>query len=114
MMRAMTVALVVMMAATTGLTQQMTNHALGRPYRVSPAPLDAYADSGGPEPHTVDAWYRGELTDGVTGPANYRAAEWVGWRDTSYREPIVVEIDLGEPVPVDRIEENVLKAVDDG
>jgi len=103
-------ALALCACATTSVAQELTNHALGRPYRVSPAPADAYADAGGPQPYAPDALYRGELTDGISGPANYKAAEWVGWRDTSYREPITVEIDLGEPAWVDRIEVTICGA----
>lgn len=99
-------ALLLCIAPTVG-AQELTNHAAGRPYQVTPAPADAYADDGGPEAFAPGAFYRGELTDGVTGPANYKAAEWVGWRDTSYADPITVEIDLGGVRRVDRVEATV-------
>ncbi len=102
--------LAVLTAASCAHAQEPTNHALGRPYRVSPAPAETYADADGPEAFAPDAFYRGELTDGVTGPANYKAAEWVGWRDTSYADPITVEIDLGEPTWVDRVEVTICGA----
>ncbi|MFO8079895.1 MAG: hypothetical protein R6V07_06260, partial [Armatimonadota bacterium] len=87
--------------------EDLTNHALGRPYMATPAPAGTYADDGGAEAFAKGDFYRGELTDGVTGPANHKAAEWVGWRDTSYSDPITVEIDLGGPKRVDRIEATV-------
>ena len=90
--------------------QEPTNHGAGKPYRVDPSPADIYTDDKGPEPHMPGAFYRGELTDGVSGPANYRAAEWVGWRDTSYAEPIRVTVDLGEPTWIERIEVTVCGA----
>ncbi|MGD9497067.1 MAG: hypothetical protein AB7Y46_12290, partial [Armatimonadota bacterium] len=102
--------LAVMAAASWGRAQELTNHALGRPYRVTPAPDEAYADADGPEAFAADAFYRGELTDGASGPANYRAAEWVGWRDVSYADPIAVEIDLGEPAWVERVEVTICGA----
>ncbi|MFW6157153.1 MAG: hypothetical protein ACOC7J_07520, partial [Armatimonadota bacterium] len=87
--------------------EDLENHALGRSYMVTPAPAETYADDSGPEAFAAGDFYRGELTDGVEGPVNHKAAEWVGWRDTSYSEPITVEIDLGEPRRVDRIEATV-------
>ncbi|MBD3293297.1 MAG: hypothetical protein GF393_10255, partial [Armatimonadia bacterium] len=96
------VALIV--CATSALhAQEMTNHAAGAAYRVTPAPAGSYADNAGPEAHAEGQFYRGELTDGATGSTNYKAAEWVGWRDTSYSDPITVEIDLGAQKRVDRI-----------
>ncbi|MGI5817752.1 MAG: FG-GAP-like repeat-containing protein [Armatimonadota bacterium] len=85
----------------------MTNHALHRPYMAVPAPATSYADDAGPEEFVDGAFYRGQLTDGVAGPDDYRAGEWVGWRQTSYRDPIIVEIDLDGAKRVDRIEATV-------
>lgn len=110
MTRTIVLALVLGIGAAVGHAQEPTNHALGRPYRVTPAPADTYADDGGPEGFASGAFYRGELTDGAAGPADYRAAQWVGWRDASYAEPITVEVDLGEPRWVERIEVTVCGA----
>ncbi len=107
MKRLSVIVIAIVAVAVTVTAQELTNHAAGRPYRVNVAPVGSYGDDGGPEAFAAGQFYRGELTDGATGPANYRAAEWVGWRDTDYREPISVEIDLGEPRWIDRIELNV-------
>jgi hypothetical protein len=99
--------LILALSSAASAQENLTNHALERPYLVSPAPVSSYADDTGPQAHAEGEFYRGELTDSVTGPANYRAAEWVGWRNTSYRDPITVEIDLGEAKRVDRVEARV-------
>lgn len=85
----------------------LTNHARDRPYTVDPAPVKRYADSRGPEGYRPETAYRGELTDGVKGKPDYRDSAWVGWRDTSYTEPVSVAVDLGGPKWVDRIEVTV-------
>ncbi len=72
--------------------QELTNHALDKPYMAEPLPAQSYADADGLE-----------LTNGERGPANYRAAQWSGWRDTSYTEPIRVTVDLGEPTWIDEV-----------
>ncbi|MGC9319504.1 MAG: hypothetical protein ACP5KN_15845, partial [Armatimonadota bacterium] len=108
MTRKATIAAALTLCLLPAGAQELTNHALGRPYRVTPAPADRYADASGLEPHIPGKFYRGELTDGVSGPQDsYKAAQWVGWRDTDYREPISVEVDLEEEVRVDRVEATV-------
>ncbi len=84
--------------------QEPRNIALGKPYMLSPGPSDAYADDQGPEPHQAGGWFRGELTDGVRGPGtSFRAAEFVGWRQTGQVDPIAVTIDLEEAVTIGEV-----------
>ncbi len=82
------IALTMLVRLTPCCAQELTNHALGHEYVVTPEPAARYADDTGPQPFTQGAAYAGELTDGMTGPANYKSPEWVGWRDTSYADPV--------------------------
>jgi len=100
-------ALLVLLIAVPGLTQEPTNYALGRAYTVTPTPAATYSDEGGQELHALGKPYAGELTDGINAPPNYRDARWVGWRDTSYTKPISVTMDLERPTWIDRIEATV-------
>jgi hypothetical protein len=103
MLLRISLALILSLATTFAHAQDLTNHALGKPYSVSPAPSPTYADDTGPQAHAPGEFYTGELTDGVTGPTNFKSPEWVGWRDTSYRDPIVVELDLQATVWLDEV-----------
>ncbi|MFO7947560.1 MAG: hypothetical protein R6V19_12185 [Armatimonadota bacterium] len=96
----------VMVTASAVLAQEMTNHALGRPYQLSHAPAtsrDCYMDTSGPEAYTESAFYRGELTDGVVASDNYQAAEWVLWRNSNY-ETFHLTIDLQQQRWIDRVD----------
>ncbi len=106
-MRSLSVASIIVASVTCCVVcsaQEPENVALGKPYQVSPGPLDRYDDNQGPEPHSPGAWFRGELTDGVRGPnTSFAAAEFVGWRDTDYSNPITITVDLGEAFTIGQV-----------
>ncbi|MFO7947357.1 MAG: hypothetical protein R6V19_11135, partial [Armatimonadota bacterium] len=96
--------LTIVMVTGAVCAQEPANLALDRPYTLDHAPHSQYGDTKGPEPFTAAESYRGELTDGIVGPDNRRAGEWVWWRKNWYTDPLVMTIQLDGVQTVGRVE----------